>query len=117
VSTFATSPTVVTQRRPSLRHHLGMLLDQFRSHLSVVGRSLRKLELAVQEPEEARVPEFCPGPLPVEVGEGHEKIGHGIVLPREERGQAIGEVARVAHAFSIVHDPDTPRFTFSVALC
>jgi hypothetical protein len=78
-----------------------MLLDQFRSHLPVVGRSLRKTELPVQEPEESRVPKLRPGPLPVEVGQRHQELGQGVVLPRKERRQAIGKHARVAHAFSV----------------
>ena len=66
------------------RHHLRMLLDQFRSHLPVVGRSLREPEFPVEE------------------------LGHGIVLSREELGQAIRKHACVAHPFSIARDPDDP---------
>ena len=62
----------------------------------------------MEEPEEARIPEFGPDPLAIELGEGHEELGHGAALPRKEFGQAIGQGARSAHAFSIARGPDRP---------
>jgi hypothetical protein len=53
---------------PKWRHDFRTLLDHLRSHLPAIGGALRELELAVKEPEEARVTEFRPGPLPVEIG-------------------------------------------------
>jgi len=84
----------ISQRRPLDRpdggRQLGSLapgkVEEPRQHLDgVLGR------------EHLREPEF-----PV------EELGHGIVLSREELGQAICKHARVAHPFSVARDPGDP---------
>jgi hypothetical protein len=96
---------------PKGSEHLLMALDEFCRDLSVVSSALREPKLAMEKPEQARVTELGPSPLSVEVGQGHEELGHGAALPGKELGQAIGESARSAHAFSVASGPDIARFT------
>jgi hypothetical protein len=96
---------------PKRLDHLRMSLQEFSGDLPVEGGPLREPELAMEKPEQARVAELGPGSSTVEVGQGDKKLGHGAALPGEELGQAIGEGARSAHAFSIACNPDIARFT------
>jgi hypothetical protein len=51
----------------------------------------------VQEVEEARVPHLEPPALAVEVRQRDEEVGEGAVLPGEQLGEALREVAGVVH--------------------
>ncbi len=50
------------------------------------------------------MPELDPEPLPVEVGEGHQKFAERGALAVEEVGEAGGEVACGGHGASISRD-------------
>ncbi|HEX9243697.1 MAG TPA: hypothetical protein VF875_14730 [Anaeromyxobacter sp.] len=82
-------------------HDLRESLDELRGGLPVERGPAREPELPVQEVEERGVPELDPEPLPVEVGESHQKFAERGTLAVEEVGEAGGEVACGGHGASI----------------
>jgi hypothetical protein len=74
--------------RPQRLDHLREPLDELCRHLSVMGRTPGESELPVEVLEEVREPQPHPQPRPIELGERHEKVGHGAVFAAEEIGEA-----------------------------
>jgi hypothetical protein len=89
---------------PERCRHLGELLDEPCRHLSIVRRSLRQFQIPVQVVEDAGMAQLHPEPLPVEVGERHQEVGHGALLAAEEIGETSGRFACLVHARSISRD-------------
>jgi hypothetical protein len=91
--------------------HLWMVLDELGGRLPIRRRTLRQLQLPVQEPEEARVSQLRPFLPPVECGECLQEVGHAGVLACEERGEVSDGFPGAAHAYSIARGPDVRPFT------
>jgi hypothetical protein len=53
-----------------------------------MGRTPGESELPVEVLEEVREPQPRPQPPPIELGERHEKVGHGAAFAAEEIGEA-----------------------------
>ena len=77
--------------------HLGELLDEVRRHLPVVGRPRRRTQVPVQVVEDAGVAELHPEPLPVELGQRHQEIGHGDLFEAEEISETSGRWNKSRH--------------------
>jgi len=52
----------------------------------------------VQVVEDAGVAELSPEPLPVEVGQRHQEVGHGALFEAEEISETSGRFACLVHA-------------------
>src|SRR6266498_3588311 len=77
---------------------LGEPLDELGRGLPILGGARGEAELPAQVREERGMAELAPEPLPVEVGEVEEEVGHGALLVAEERGEVVRACACVRHA-------------------
>jgi hypothetical protein len=93
----------VAERRDELR----VLLDEARGGHPVVGRPLRKAELAGEEVEERLVAEVDPPALAIECRERDKELRERVVLAAEEIGEVggvfaggrhVGRIARISEA-------------------
>ncbi len=70
---------------------LGESLHQLGGHLAEVGRGLREPELAVEEREQAGVPQVAPPAQPIELDQSQEEVGQGPPLAlRQAQGERRG---------------------------
>jgi len=84
--------------RPERLDHLGEPLDEVGRDLPVVGRPRRKTQVPVQVVEDAGVAELHPEPLPIELGQRHQKVSHRALFTAEEINEASGRFACLVHA-------------------
>jgi hypothetical protein len=78
--------------------HIGVPLDEMRRDLAIVGGTPGQSELPVEEVEETGVAKLYPQPLPIEVGQRQQEIGHGATFTVKEIGETSGRFACVVHA-------------------
>jgi len=83
--------------RPERLDHLGEPLDE-------VGRPRRKTQVPLQVLEDAGVAELHPEPLPVEVGQRLQEVGHGAAFAVKKIGETSGRFACLVHARMLSRD-------------
>src|SRR5712664_4606798 len=91
-------------------------LYQLRSSLPVVRRALGHAELAVEEVEQARVPELQPPPALVEIRQSDQELRHGPLLAVEEVSEPFGQNACMCHGASVAPRSDTAGSEAQLAL-
>ena len=111
VSTLESEAMVVRHRRPSLKGSRisGEALDERGRGHAEEGGGLGEPQLTVEEGEEAGVAQLDPAAPLVELGQGGEEVGHGVLLLAEEGGEAGGEGAALGEVHA--RDHRTAHFT------
>jgi len=92
---------------------LGVALDELGRGLAEERGGLGEPELLVEEGEEAGVAQCDPGALAIELRQGDQKVGHGVLLVLEQVGEAGGEGAALGgvHERKLLMGIFTPRPT------